>query len=89
MTNDTFEQDATPRLNAISEELHKINTEIIANLESLPEQTALVGRLIERCDGIALELDALQMELGIPTDSPPPGAEKSPEPTAGRSGLQP
>ena len=89
MTNDTFEQDATPRLNAISEELHKINTEIIANLESLPEQTALVGRLIERCDGISLELDALQMELGNSRDGLTVGKLEKAGSSADGSGLQP
>ena len=63
MADDPLTTSANTRLHAISEELHSINSEIIQNLELLLERDELVAKLIARCDGIALELDAIRLEI--------------------------
>ena len=88
MPTETFDQYATPRLNAISEELHEINTEIIANIEVLPEKTELVRRLIGKCDDISLELDAIRLELRSSSGVSSNDAAKNPDPSADGSGLR-
>ena len=89
MATETFEQSANSRLHSISEELTAINSEIIANLELLPDQKELVERLLSRCDGIALELDAIRLEFANQDGGTPAGEKKSPEPSGDGSGLMP
>lgn len=90
MANDSIrQQDVFPRLNSISEELRAINTQIIASLETLPEQTELVDQLVRRCDDISLELDAIQMEVGGSTNGSSAGGKKNLEQPADRPGLNP
>ena len=87
MVTEKFERYATPRLRSISEELNAIDSVIIANLETLPGQPALIKRLVRRCDDISLELDALRME--IPEDGSSADEKKNPEQSADGSGLNP
>jgi hypothetical protein len=87
--NGQFEHSLIARLHTLSEELHAINTQIIANLETLPEQTELVGRLISQCDDIALELDAIRMELRVSSDGSAGGEMIKAESSADGSGLKP
>lgn len=89
MATDTFDEQANLRLNTISEELNEINKEIIANLDTLPNDTELVERLRGQCDDIGLELDALRTELGFAIDGVSASGTTSPKPSTNGSGLSP
>ncbi len=89
MATEQLEESALSRLKSISEELQGINAEIVGNLEVLQVRDGLVKALITRCDGIALELDAIQMELGHPLPWTPAAETESPDTSSDGSGLVP
>ena len=83
LAEDRFGTGTHKRLLAISDEIGKINSHIVRNLQNLDESPDLIEDLIRRCDSLLVELKELRAERDIRSH----GFLPSKEPASG-SGMQ-
>ena len=88
MATERSHHSAPARIETINEEIHVIRTVIAGNLPDLPRKPELVDELIRRCDGLALDLDAIRAELYDSSSATSTMGMKNPDPSPDGSGLQ-